>query len=60
MKKCPITWSQQKGTVEPQNNFNSLQLGEQADAKDGKVIVDYKPDVVYEQEGPDPNDEPDT
>ena len=33
-------------------------MEEQA-AEDGKVAVDYKPDVDYIPEGADPNDEPD-
>lgn len=33
-----------------------LQLEGQVDAKKGKVIVDCKPDIDYEMEGPDYND----
>ena len=34
-----------------------LMLGEQADAKEGKVMVDHEPDVDYEPKGPDPSNE---
>ena len=32
-------------------------LEEQADTKEGKVLVDYKPNIDYKTERPDPNDE---
>ena len=35
-----------------------LQLEEEEETKNGKVIVDYKPDVDYKSEGPESNDEP--
>ena len=32
---------------------------DKADTEHGKVVVDYMPDINYEPEGADPNDEPD-
>ena len=36
------------GAVEPGNNASTLQLEEQEDTKNSKVIVDYKQDVDFE------------
>ena len=44
--------------LEPQNP-SVPHLEEEEDAKEGKVVVDYKWDVDYEQERGDSHDEPD-
>ena len=59
MRGCLTAWLQQEGAAKSWNNVSILWLEEQADAKEGKVMVYYKPDINYEPEGSDPNDEPD-
>ena len=39
------------------NNPSILQLEEQSDTEDGKVMIDYESDIDYKLEGQDPNDE---
>ena len=60
MMGWPMAQSQQEGTVEPHNNVSVLKMEEQADANEGRVILDYKPGIESKPEGTDPNDEPDT
>ena len=57
VRGCLTAWLQQEGTTEPENNSSVLQFEEQSDITEGKVIVDYKPGIDYEPEGPDHNDE---
>ena len=45
MKGYPTASSQQEGAAEPENNPSVLQLEEQTDTEEGKVIVEYKPDI---------------
>ena len=55
IRGCSTAWSQQKGASESKNNPSVLKLQEQADAKKGKVVVDYKLNIDYKPEGPDSN-----
>ena len=55
MRGSPTTWSQPEGAAEPHNNTSIPQQEEQADTKEGKVIVNDKLDVDYKPEEPDPN-----
>ena len=58
MRECLTAWLQPDGTIEPKNSTSFLQLKEQEDVKNSKVIVDYEQNVDYEPEGADPNDKP--
>ena len=51
MRGCHIAWLQLCGTVEPESSASISMLEEQENAKDDRVIVDYKLDSDYEQEG---------
>ena len=48
---------QPDSTEKPENSASVWKLQKQVDAKEGEVLVDYEPDVDYELEEPDPNDE---
>ena len=51
MREHPTAWSQQQEGKEPETHPNVPQHKEQADAKEDKVVADYKPDVDCEPEG---------
>ena len=57
MRGCLAAQLQPVIMAEPENSTSVLQLEEQADAKEGKVIEDNIPVIDYKPEGPDPNDE---
>ena len=51
-------WWQPDDKAEQENSSSILQLEEQADAEDGKVLGYYELDANYEQEGQGPSNEP--
>ena len=53
---CPMPWSLQEGTEEPETNPSVPQQEKQPDAAEGKVIADYDQDISYE--GPELKNKP--
>ena len=56
MRRYTMPQSWQGGTEEPETNTSVPQQEKQPDAAEGKVIIDYNPDVDYE--GSEPKNEP--
>ena len=52
VRGCPTVWLHAEGAEEPETNH---QQEEQPDATEGKVRVDYNPDI--DNEGSEPKDE---
>ena len=58
MRGHPMLGCNKKEAVEQHNNACVPQLEEQADTKEGEVVIDSKLDIDYEPEGADPSNKP--